>query len=398
MTRTAIATFTLLAVISVAADWPGFRGSGTGASAEKDLPTGFSETSGLRWKAALPGRGVSGVVTHGERVYVTASSGPRDDRLHVLCFDAATGAKLWQRQLAATGSTAAHPDTCMAAPTPVADATGVYALFASGDVAAFDADGTLRWYRSLVGDYPTVTNQVGMASSPVLADGKLIVPMDNVGESFLAALDLATGRNVWKTARAKEMNWATPAVRTLPDGGSEILYPGRDLAAYDAATGAKKWSAKLPGGIASPTVAGDLLLTPGGGLNASKLGAAGVTELWKSPRLQTGMSSPVAYEGKVYGVTSAGLLLCLDAATGKVQWDFRVKGKFSASPVAADGKLYLFNEEGKLLAIKFGAEPELLAESATGERGQATPAVSGGAIYLRGDKSLFCVGAKSPAQ
>ena len=368
MTRTAIATFTLLAVISVAADWPGFRGS------------------------------VSGVVTHGERVYVTASSGPRDDRLHVLCFDAATGAKLWQRQLAATGSTAAHPDTCMAAPTPVADATGVYALFASGDVAAFDADGTLRWYRSLVGDYPTVTNQVGMASSPVLADGKLIVPMDNVGESFLAALDLATGRNVWKTARAKEMNWATPAVRTLPDGGSEILYPGRDLAAYDAATGAKKWSAKLPGGIASPTVAGDLLLTPGGGLNASKLGAAGVTELWKSPRLQTGMSSPVAYEGKVYGVTSAGLLLCLDAATGKVQWDFRVKGKFSASPVAADGKLYLFNEEGKLLAIKFGAEPELLAESATGERGQATPAVSGGAIYLRGDKSLFCVGAKSPAQ
>ena len=398
MTRTAIATFTLLAVISVAADWPGFRGDGTGASAEKNLPAGFSESSGLRWKASLPGRGVSGVVTHGERVYVTASSGPRDDRLHVLCFDAATGAKLWQRQLAATGSTAAHPDTCMAAPTPVADATGVYALFASGDVAAFDADGTLRWYRSLVGDYPTVTNQVGMASSPLLADGKLIVPMDNVGESFLAALDLATGRNVWKTARAKEMNWATPAVRTLPDGGSEILYPGRDLAAYDAATGAKKWSAKLPGGIASPTVAGDLLLTPGGGLNASKLGAAGVTELWKSPRLQTGMSSPVAYEGKVYGVTSAGLLLCLDAATGKVQWDFRVKGKFSASPVAADGKLYLFNEEGKLLAIKFGAEPELLAESATGERGQATPAVSGGAIYLRGDKSLFCVGAKSPAQ
>ena len=394
MTRTLTATLTLLAALGVAADWPGFRGTGTGASAEKNLPTGFSATSGLRWKVALPGRGVSGVVTHGGRVYVTASSGSRDDRLHVLCFDAATGARLWQRQLAATGSTAAHPDTCMAAPTPVADASGVYALFASGDVAAFDADGTLRWYRSLVGDYPTVTNQVGMASSPVLADGKLIVPMDNVGESFLAALDLTTGRNVWKTPRAKEMNWATPAVRSLADGGTEILFPGRDLAAYDGATGAKKWSAKLPGGIASPTVSGDLFLMPGGGVTASKLGAGGVTELWKSPRLQTGMSSPVAYDGKVYGVTSAGVLLCVDAATGKVDWDFRVKGKFSASPVAADGKLYLFNEEGKLLAVKLGAEPELVAESATGERGQATPAVSGGAIFLRGDKSLFCVGSK----
>jgi len=398
MTRTLTATLTLLATLFggavVAADWPGFRGTGTGVSVETNLPTGFSATSGLRWKATLPGRGVSGVVTHGTRVYVTASSGTRDDRLHVLCFDAATGAKLWHRQLAATGNTAAHPDTCMAAPTPVADATGVYALFASGDVAAFDADGTLRWYRSLVGDYPTITNQVGMASSPVLADGKLVVPMDNYGDSFLAALDLKTGRNLWKTSRSAEANWATPAVRKLADGGSEILFPGRDLAAYDGATGAKKWSAKLPGGIASPSVAGDFLLTPGGGVSASKLGVDGVTELWKSPRLQTGMTSPVVADGKVYGVTSAGVLLCVDAATGKVDWDFRVKGRFSASPVVADGKLYLFSDEGKLIAVKLGSEPEVLAESATGERGQATPAISGGAIFLRGDKSLFCVGAK----
>jgi len=394
MTRTLAATLAFASVMGVAADWPGFRGTGTSTSAETNLPTGFSDTSGLRWKATLPGRGVSGVVTHGGRVYVTASSGPRDDRLHVLGYDAATGTPLWHRQLAATGSTAAHPDTCMAAPTPVADATGVYAQFASGDVAAFDADGTLRWYRSLVGDYPTITNQVGMASSPVLAAGKLIVPVDNYGESFLAALDLKTGQNVWKTPRPKEANWSTPAVRTLPGGKTEVIFPDRALTAYDADTGAKTWGAKLPGGIPSPTVAGDLLLSPGGGVTASRLEAGGVKELWKSARMQTGMSSPVAFDGKVYGVTSSGLVLCLDAATGKQDWDFRVKGKFSASPVAADGKLYLFNEEGNLLVVKLGAEPELIAESKTGERGQATPAVSGGAIFLRGDKTLFCVGAK----
>ena len=391
MTRTLIVA---VAALSLGADWPGFRGTGTGASAETNLPAGFSETSGLRWKVALPGRGVSAVVTQGSRVYVSASSGTRDDRLHVLSFDAATGAQLWHRQLAATGSTAAHPDTCMAAPTPVADATGVYALFASGDVAAFDLDGTLRWYRSLVGDYPTITNQVGMAASPVLAAGKLIVPMDNYGESFVAALELKTGKNLWKTARGKDANWATPAVRTLPDGKVEVLFPGRDLSVYDAETGARKWAAKLPGGIPSPTVAGDLLLLPGGGVTATQLGDGAVKELWKTPRMQTGMTSPVVHEGKVYGVTSSGVVLCADAATGKIDWDFRVKGKFSASPVAADGKLYLFSEEGNLLTVKLGAEPELVAESKTDGRGQATPSISGGAVFLRTDKTLYCVGGK----
>src|SRR5205807_1411424 len=136
----------------------------------------------------------------------TCSSGQRGDRLHVLAYNAKTGAKLWQRQFAATGSTLCHPMSCMAAPTPVADETGVYALFASGDVVGINADGSVRWVRSLVGDYPSICNQVGMASSPLLADGKLIVPMDNAGDSFLAALDLKTGRNLWKTPRPRDNN------------------------------------------------------------------------------------------------------------------------------------------------------------------------------------------------
>src|SRR6185312_9458939 len=100
--------------------------------------------------------------------------GYRESRLHVLCLDEATGKKLWERQFTSTGSTSCHPKTCMAAPTPVTDGKHVYALFATGDLAALDRDGNLLWYRSLARDYPDMTNQVGMAASPVLAGDTLL--------------------------------------------------------------------------------------------------------------------------------------------------------------------------------------------------------------------------------
>lgn len=380
----------------LAADWPGFRGDGTGASAETTLPDGFTADAGLRWKVTLPGRGVSSPVVVGTNVYVTSSSGTRDDRLHVLCFDAKTGAQKWHRQLSATGSTAAHPDTCMAAPTPAADASGVFALFATGDLAAFTPTGDLRWYRSITADYPAVTNQVGMAASPVLAGGKLIVPMDNPGDGFLGAIDLTTGKNAWKVPRPKDMNWTTPAVRTTSGGVTEVVFLGQsDLAAYDAANGAKRWSVKTGGSIPSPTLVGkDKVLAPGNGVALFDLAGDNPKEVWRSVKLQTGMSSPAVAGEYIYGVTGAGFATCAELATGKIVWQERVKGKFSASPVVGAGKLYLLNEAGDLVTLKLGDKPEILAESKTGERGQATPAIAAGAVFFRTDKGLYAVGAK----
>ena len=247
----------LLALCCVAADWPGFRGDGTASSPEGKLPAGFTAESGIRWQAKLPGRGVSAPVVVGETVYVTSSSGVRDDQLHVHCFDAKSGKLNWHRQLTATGSTAAHPDTCMAAPTPAADESGVYALFACGDLVALSPTGDVRWYRSICEDYPAVSNQIGMASSPLLAGGRLIVPMDNPGDGFLGAIDPATGKNAWKIKRPKEMNWTTPVARKAPDGVTEVLFLGQsDLTAYSAADGTKRWSAKTGGSISSPSLVG----------------------------------------------------------------------------------------------------------------------------------------------
>jgi outer membrane protein assembly factor BamB len=283
----------------------------------------------------------------------------------------------------------------MAAPTPVADGAGVYALFATGDVAAFDRDGTLRWYRSLVGDYPRLSNQVGMASSPILHNGKLIVPMDNTGDSFVAALDAKTGKNLWKVERPRDVNWTSPLLRTAGDR-TEVIFPSmKSLIAYDADTGEKRWSSTNPsGGIPTATLVGDVLHLPARGVAALNLKGAKPEQAWASPRLTTGMSSPLVYDGRVYACNPTGLVVCADAKTGKVLWEERVTGPFSGSPIAGDGKVYVINEAGVLTTLKAGDKFELLAESTTGEEGLATPAVSGGAIFLRGQKTLFCVGQK----
>jgi outer membrane protein assembly factor BamB len=393
----AVAAYSVLGTqSSAAADWTQFRGAnGSAVSTETNLPSGFSDTSGLRWKATLPGRGVSSPVIAGGRVYLTCSNGAKDDRLHVVCIDAATGGQLWHRQLVATGSTACHPKTCMAAPTPVADESGVYALFATGDVAAFDRDGNQRWYRSLVGDYPKLSNQVGMAASPVLYKDKLIVPMDNTGDSFLAALDTRTGKNLWKVERPRDINWVSPLLRTA-NGKTEVIFPAtKSLIAYDLETGEKRWSSTNPtNGIPTPTLMGDMLILPARGVVALNLKGEKPAEAWTSTKLSSGMSSPLVYDGRVYTGNPAGIVVCADAKTGKVIWEERLKGPFSGSPIAGDGKVYFINEAGVLTTLKAGDTFEILAESKTGEEGLATPAVSGGAIFLRGEQTLFCVGQK----
>jgi outer membrane protein assembly factor BamB len=399
MTRYFLAvTCTLaLALAARAADWPQFRGpNATGVSAEKDLPLEWGQSKGIKWKAALPARGVSSPVVAGNCVYVTCSGGVRDDRLLVLCFDAATGKSLWHRQLTATGGTAAHPKSCMAANTPVADETGVYALFATGDLACFDADGTLRWYRSLVGDYPTITNQVGMASSPILVKDRLIVPMDNAGESFLAAVDTKYGKNVWKAERPRDLNWVTPLTRTVGTATEVLFDSPKGLTAYDAVSGQKRWTSKaFNGSIPTGSLDGDTLYAPTGGVTAFKLGPNGPQgdPVMRAKDVQPGMPSPLVYLGRVYGVTGQGVVACAQTRTGKLLYKERVKGAYSASPVAGAGKVYFLNETGACTVLNGTSDEfEVLATNDLGEEGMGTPAIAHGRLYIRTDKALYAIG------
>lgn len=381
----------------LAGDWPQFKGpNASGVSADKNLPVEWSKDKGIKWKAPLPARGVSSPVVAGGKVYVTCSSGTRDDRLHVLCFDAATGKQLWHRQLQGTGGTACHPKTCMASNTPVADETGVYALFATADLAAFDSDGTMRWYRSLAGDYPAISNQVGMAASPILVKDRLIVPMDNVGDSFLAAVDTRYGKNIWKVERPRDINWVTPLVREV-NGKTEVLFSAPSgLTAYDAESGEKRWAYKPGrGDIPIGTLDGNALYLPVGGVSKVDLKDMGVGEkpLWAAAGMQTGMASPLVYGGRVYVTTGQGFVACAEAKTGKSLYKERLKGAFSASPIAGDGKVYCLNETGVCTVLKADSDSfEPLATNELGEETLGTPAIANGLIFIRTDKALYAVG------
>jgi outer membrane protein assembly factor BamB len=382
----------------VLGSWPQFRGpNGSGVSAETGVPTEWDQTKNIRWKAELPGRGVSCPVVADDRAFVTSSSGFNQDRLHVLCIDTATGKHLWERQFWATGSTLCHPKTAMAAPTPVTDGQRVFALFACGDVVALDRDGNVLWVRSLARDYPPITNNVGMAASPVLWKETLLLPMENPGTSLALALDARTGQNRWKVDRLRDINWVTPVV--IERGGkAEVLFQTKEeITAYDVETGAKAWEYK--GGlspVASPFATPEgLVLVAGNDFYGLKPKSGKEPELvWKSTKLKTNYTSAVFHQNRVYGVNNANILNGIDAATGEQVSQLRLKGPFWASPLIAEGRLYITNEKGVTSVVQLSNEPTILSTNDIGEDVTATPAIAEGAIFIRTDGHLWCISSK----
>jgi outer membrane protein assembly factor BamB len=397
--RASLVFIVLLALAGpAAADWPQFRGpGGRSVSADKDLPTTWGADNNVRWKVELPGRGLSAPVVAQGRVYLTACSGPDEDRLHVLCFDLATGKKLWERQFWATGTTLCHPKTSMAAPTPVTDGERVFALFATHDLVALDKNGGLLWFRSLTGDYPTVGNNVGMASSPILHGDTLLVALENAGESFALAIDKLSGQNRWKAERPRGINWVTPVL--IERGGkTEVVFQsGQDVSGYEVGSGKKVWTfaGKGMATIPSPTFADGLLFVPGQRFTAVRPGDGKEAQVWESKKLPTGYASPVVHQGRVYTLSYGGVLNCADAASGKPVWDQRLEGKFAATPLLANGKLYAVNEEGATTVIDVtGPKAAIVGVNTLSETVLASPVAADGAIFLRSDRHLYCFGKK----
>jgi outer membrane protein assembly factor BamB len=393
-----VAWLACLLVGRVAAEeWKQFRGpDGLGVSSETGLPIRWSQTENLRWKVTLPGRGLSCPVIAAGKVYATASSGYLESRLHVSCLEEATGKLLWERQFWSTGLTVCHPKTCMAAPTPVTDGERIYVLFATGDLIALDAEGNLLWYRSLSRDYPTIGNNVGMAASPVLYKDVLILPLENAGDSFVAGLNKFTGQNRWRHSRPRVINWITPLVFMQGNRPAVICQCPEEIVAYDPELGTELWKATGDGysPVASPVAGKGLLMVATGDVLA--LRARGEKQppevVWHAPKLKPSYSSPLFYRDYVYAVNSAGVLNCAEASTGKGLWQERLnnKGPYWASPIAADGKIYLINDSGVASVVEAGSQPRILAVNKLEETVLATPAIAGGALYLRSDQHLFC--------
>lgn len=386
----------MVAGIAVAADWPQFRGpeqSGIAEHANPPIRWGLSEN--IRWTADLPGRGLSSPIVAGNRVILTAASGLNQTRLHVLSFDANTGKLRWERQFWATGQTTCHPKTCMAAPTPLAADGCVFALFATGDLVCLDENGDLQWVRTLTTDYPANSNLVGRASSPIFHDGLVIVLMESHGESLLLGIDAKTGQNRWKTARPREINYSTPLLVTRNGRTDLVVQAQGGLTGYVPSTGIKRWrfDDEKVSAMASPVVAGDLLLGTGAGTVALRITDSATPDVvWRAPKLICNTATPVVTRDRIFAIRDNGVLQCANVADGTEVWSQRVRGEFSSSPVAARDALYLVNENGLTTVMRIGDKPERLAANDLADPMLATPAISGSCLFMRSDRHLYCIG------
>lgn len=374
-------------------DWRQFHGEdGTSAApAGETLPAAIEDGKNVAWKAALPGRGPSGPIVVGSRVFVTAASGPFEDRLHVVCLDAASGRQLWHRQMWATGQHTFHPFGGIAAPTPASDGKEIVAFYSSNDLACFDLDGNLRWHRGLGFEHPTTRNDVGMASSPLIEDDAVFIQAENQGDSFAQAINLADGSTRWRLEREHEATWTSPMF--LPGKVLAVLLQSKSaLTAHDPASGKERWRHEAQcHTMATGVVASSSIFLPAeNAMRRLEFGAEnGPTVKWQEAKLRADNTSPVVRGNRLYIIKSPGILVCADADSGRVVWQLRLKGPFWATPIVAEDRLVAVSHDGLVQIVQLGDAGGKLLGTAQVEKGVlASPAVSGGALYLRTDAFL----------
>ena len=263
---TACLIWTTLTSVSTAADpastvgsksWLGFRGDGTSrGNSAAPAKLALGDNGNLAWKLEMPGRSVAGPIVIGDLVVTTSSSGQDGEVLHVSGVqfedrETRNGSRRSERQVARF----ATPRVQMQLPHPPATGNGFSHSFSSNDLACLSLSGELLWYRGLGYDYPKAGNDVGMASSPVVVDGAVIVKVEAQGDSFAAAIDAETGENLWRLTRPQMSNWASPLVIRRPDDRNEVVIQSRQgVIAVDPRSGKTQWSTEEGGSaIPSPT-------------------------------------------------------------------------------------------------------------------------------------------------
>ena len=384
-------------------DWPQFRGPNSdGHAAGPATPLEWSDTKNVIWKVSIPGLGWSSpVVSEGKVFLTTAVSTDKGLSLRAIALDATNGKTVWDREVFAVEETPAiHAKNSHASPTPLVQGDVVFVHFGTVGMARLaTSDGKIQWTsKELV--YAPVH---GSGGSPVLHDGKLVVVCDGSAKPFVAAVDAETGKIAWKTQRSVEArvthSFVTPSVATV-DGKAQVMAPGPDhLAAYDVTSGEEIWRVMAPGWsvVPQPVIGHGLVIYNHDydhpELLAIKLGGKGdVTDshiVWRITRGAPSTPSPLLVGDELYFVSDKGIASCVNAKTGESYWMERFGGNYSASPIFANDRILFLNEDGLATWVKPGQKFEVLGKNEVPGRTLATPAFSGGAMYLRTDEYLY---------
>jgi outer membrane protein assembly factor BamB len=386
--------------------WPRFRGpDGSGVSAFAKVPETWDGAAGknIVWKIPVPLPGNNSPVVWGKRVFLSGA-----DKTHreVFCFDVDGGKLLWQQSVPGTPQSTARPpkvndDTGYAASTMATDGRRVFAIFANGDMAAFDMAGKLAWSKSL----GMPENTYGYATSLCTYKNLLLVQFDQGSskspKSKLFAFDSATGNTVWQVDRAVPNSWSSPIV--IRNGEQDQIITAADpwVIAYNPADGAVLWQARCLRTDIGPSavfadgkvyVANDNSVLSA--IRADGKGDVTATHIaWKGEDGMPDTASPLATKEYVFLLATFGSLTCYDAEKGEMLWTEDIDGTFSASPVLAGNRLYLQSKEGKAYVIEPDREKcKRIGEAELGEECVTSPAFQEGRIYLRGKDHLFCIG------
>lgn len=373
-----------------------FRGyMGLGVSYHKNIPVSWNGSTGenIKWKVATGKHGYNTPVIWGDHIYI--SGGDAQSRI-VACYNRHTGQLVWEKEVKdVPGSPASMPrvtdDTGLAAPTMAVDGQRVYAIFATGNVVAFDLAGNMVWGRNL----GVPNNHYGHSSSLQVWDGKLIIQYDSNTKGRMLALNTSNGESLWDVDRPVHISWASPALIEV-DGKIQIVTTSDPFVmGHDLETGAEIWRVEAMMGEVGPSIAYEdgLVFASNEYARLVAVEPKPDTEYtWEDDEYLSEAASPVAYDGLLYLATSYGVLVCYDTKTGEKQWEMEFNEGFYSSPMIADGKLYIVDLAGITHIIKTGREGTVIGEPALGEGGYALPVFADGVVYLRGSEHLYCIG------
>ena len=443
----AILTLCICAVAAIAAiasqpigfekNWHHWRGPhATGAAAEANPPATWSETENIRWKVAIPGTGHASPIIWEDKIFIqTAVKGEvqkaeaeeSDDdnpfggffnqrrgegaiensyKFDLIAISRNDGSILWQKTLhEANPHEGIHQDGTYASNSPVTDGEHVYAYFGSRGLYCVDMMGNVKWEKDIGTMYKNLT--FGEGSSPVLHGNTLVIVQDHEKDSFITALDKRTGDVLWKTDRNEGTTWSSPIV-VKQDGKPQVITAGtKRIRSYDLETGELLWDGDglTPNSIPSPVAAnGYVYLMSGFRGNAFRgvhlaeatgdiTGSDAV--IWEYNQDTPYVPSPLLYKGIIYFLKSNnGILTAFNVETGQVYYGPQrlqgVSGVY-ASIVGASDRVYIAGRGGTVNVIQHGPEFKVLAENKLDDSFNASPAVVGSELYLRGGQYLYCI-------
>ena len=386
-----------------AENWPCWRGPrGDGSSAESKIPVTWSATENVLWKVPMPFTGHASPVVWGDRVFVVGADLGKTNRM-LQAFDRKTGRQLWERSIEHAPLEHIHKLNSYASSTPATDGERIYVSFLDEKqmlIGAYDLEGSELWKVE-----PGVFSSVhGYCSSPVLFEDKVIINGDHDGEAYLVALDRATGKTLWKTPREnKTRSYCTPIIRKIGGRTQLMLSGSKCVASYDPRDGSRQWIIDGPTEqfVASLVYHHDLLFVTGGFpdrhiLAIDPTGSGNVTKThirWHHERQGVSyVPSPIAVGDYFLVAADNGFGTCFEAKTGKIAWYERMGRHYSASLVSAGGLAYFVDDDGITKVVKPGPQYEVVATNNLDEGCYASPAISQGQLFIRGEKTLYCIG------